>query len=226
MTHLNERIIKNKLGLLRLAEELGNVSKACSVMGYSRDTFYRYKAAVEEGGVDALLDKTRRKPNIRNRTDEATEGAVVAFATDYPAYGQVRVSNELRKQAIFVSASGVHSIWLRNKLQSRKLRLKAQEAKASTKGLILTEAQVAALERHTPEIALLDIMMPDITGLDVAAIISDLEPSPTVILMTGFDDAVHAARKSHLEVFAVIEKPMPLRDVARHLELAFEERAA
>ncbi len=83
---------------------------------------------------------------------------------------------------------------------------------------------IEALERHKPEIALLDIMMPDITGLDVAAIISDLEPGPTLILMTGFDDAAHAARASHLEVFAVIEKPVPLRVVARHLELAFEER--
>ena len=87
-----------------------------------------------------------------------------------------------------------------------------------------TEA-IEALERHKPAIALLDIMMPDITGLDVAAIISDLEPKPTLILMTGFDDAAQAARRSHLEVFAVIEKPVPLRDVARHLELAFQNRA-
>lgn len=83
---------------------------------------------------------------------------------------------------------------------------------------------IDALERHKPEIALLDIMMPDITGLDVAAIISDLEPRPTVILMTGFDDAVSAARQSHLEVFAVIEKPVPLREVARRIELAFADR--
>lgn len=73
MINSNERIIKHKIGLLNLAEELGNVSKACKMMGLSRDTFYRYKSAVEEGGVDALFDKTRRKPNIKNRTDEATK---------------------------------------------------------------------------------------------------------------------------------------------------------
>ena len=73
MLHSNERVIKHKLGLLNLAEELGNVSKACQVMGLSRDTFYRYKSAVEEGGVEALLEKDRRRPNVKNRTDERTE---------------------------------------------------------------------------------------------------------------------------------------------------------
>ena len=62
---INDKIIKNKLGLLNLAEELGNVSRACKLMGFSRDTFYRYKSAVEEGGIEALLDKNRRKPNIK-----------------------------------------------------------------------------------------------------------------------------------------------------------------
>src|SRR5690625_2097365 len=97
MTHVNERIIRHKVGLLNLAEELGNVAQACRVMGVSRDTFYRYKAAKEDGGVEALLDKSRRKPNPKNRVDEVTEDAVVAYAVEQPAHGQVRVSNELRK---------------------------------------------------------------------------------------------------------------------------------
>ena len=57
MLHTNERIIKHKVGLLNLAEELGNVAKACQLMGVSRDTFYRYKGAVEEGGRGAAEDK-------------------------------------------------------------------------------------------------------------------------------------------------------------------------
>ncbi len=60
MLHSNDKIIKHKTGLLNLAQELGNVSKACQVMGYSRDTFYRYKQAVEDGGVEALIERTRR----------------------------------------------------------------------------------------------------------------------------------------------------------------------
>lgn len=72
MYHSNQKIIKNKVGLLNLAEELGNVSKACKVMGLSRDTFYRYKSAVDEGGVSALIDKNRRQPNLKNKGSVAT----------------------------------------------------------------------------------------------------------------------------------------------------------
>ena len=114
MNHHNERIIKNKLGLLNLAAELRNISRACKVMGTSRDTFYRYLNAVEEGGVDALIDKNRKKPNLKNRVDGVIETSVVAFATDHPAFGQLCASNELRKTGIFVSPSGVRSIWLRS----------------------------------------------------------------------------------------------------------------
>ena len=114
MKHLNERIVQNKLGLLNLAAELGNIPKACKVMGVSRDTFYRYKSANETGGLEALLDKSRKKPNRKNRVDDATEQAVLKYALDFPAYGQVRVSNELRKLGVFVSPSGVRSIWLRH----------------------------------------------------------------------------------------------------------------
>ena len=141
------KIIKHKVGLLNLAEELGNVSKACKVMGLSRDTFYRYKAAVDEGGVEALFDKSRRQPNHKNRVESSIESAVVSYAVEYPAHGQLRSSNELRKQGIFVSASGVRSVWVRHKLANFKDRLKALEAKVAAEGIILTESQVMALER-------------------------------------------------------------------------------
>lgn len=147
MLHSNDRIIKHKVGLLNLADELGNVAKACKMMGVSRDTFYRYKDAVDEGGVDALLEKSRRVPNLKNRIDPQVEHSVVQYATDEPAHGQVRVSNELRKKGVFVSPSGVRSIWLRNDLGNFKQRLKALEAKVAKEGIILTESQVQALER-------------------------------------------------------------------------------
>ncbi len=66
---------------------------------------------------------------------------------DFPAYGQVQTSNELRKQGVFVSASGVRSIWLRHDLENFKKRLRALEAKVAEDGIILTEAQVQALEK-------------------------------------------------------------------------------
>lgn len=147
MLNTTDKIIKHKVGLLNLAEELGNVSKACKVMGLSRDTFYRYKAAVEEGGIDNLFDQTRRKPNLKNRVDSKIEEAVISYAIDFPAHGQHRASNELRKRGIFVSGSGIRSIWVRHLLGNFKARLKALEAKVAAENLILTEAQLTALER-------------------------------------------------------------------------------
>lgn len=147
MLNTNDRIIKHKVGLLNLAEELGNVSKACQVMGLSRDTFYRYKSAVDEGGVDALFDVTRRKPNLKNRIDPIAEEAVVKYALDEPAHRQARTSNELRKLGVFVSPSGVRSIWLRHDLANFKNRLRNLKEKVAWEGVILTESQVQALER-------------------------------------------------------------------------------
>ena len=146
MLQSNQKIIRHKVGLLNLAEELGNVSKACQVMGLSRDTFYRYRDAVEEGGVEALLERTRRVPNPKNRVDLETEETVVAYAVEYPAHGQVRVSNELRKRGVFVSPSGVRSIWLRHDLAHFKARLKALEAKVAQAKLYKTKTPITAAD--------------------------------------------------------------------------------
>ncbi len=107
MLETNQAIIKHKLGLLNLAE----------------------------GGVEAFFDKIRRKPNRKNRVDEEIEHAVVAYAIEQPAHGQVRVSNELRKRGTFVSLSGVRSIWLKHDLHNFKLRLRALEAQVAETGV-------------------------------------------------------------------------------------------
>lgn len=147
MESFNQNVIKHKTGLLNLAAELGNVSKACRIMGFSRDTFYRYQTARDAGGVEALFEVSRKKPNLKNRVEEATEQAVIDFAIAFPAHGQVRASNELRKEGVFVSPSGVRSIWLRHDLASMKQRLRALEQKSAEESIVLTEAQVQALER-------------------------------------------------------------------------------
>ncbi|MFW2015495.1 IS481 family transposase [Acinetobacter bereziniae] len=154
MMHTNNQIIKHKVGLLNLAEELQNVSRACKVMGVSRDTFYRYQELTESGDIDALINKSRRVPNFKNRVDNHIEQAVVDYAIQYPAYGQHRTSNELRKQGVFVSGSGVRSIWLRHDLENFKKRLKALEAKVAQEGIQLNDQQIAALERkHEDDVA-------------------------------------------------------------------------
>jgi hypothetical protein len=140
-------IISRKLNILDLGRTLGNISEACRKLGVSRQHYYDIKAAIEEDGLEGLLEKSRRAPRIGNRVAPEIEQKVLDYSLAFHTHGQTRAANELKKVGIILSAVGIRSIWLRHTLHLKKFRLKRLEQWAAENTPILTEGQIAALEQ-------------------------------------------------------------------------------
>ena len=137
----DQKIIRAKVGLLELAKQLGNVSQACKMMGYSRDSFYRFKELYDAGGELALQELTRRKPILKNRTPPEVEAIIVELSLDRPAYGQIRIANELRKLGHSISMAADRGNKLTVVAHCRQVAAVTREAFAVARALGSPEAR-------------------------------------------------------------------------------------
>ena len=154
MTASNQSI-KRKLSLLALAEELQNVSRACQLMGYHRDSFYEIRRAFQVGGVAALVENKRgpRGPHP-NRVSPEIEEKILEFCLKEPTYGAQRVSNELRLLGVDVGPSGVRGVWQRHNLETKHRRLLRLEKASQEETIVLSDEQIRLLERHSVDFRL------------------------------------------------------------------------
>ncbi len=144
-------IINRKLNIVELSEQLGNISQACRNLGVSRQHYYDIKGAIEEDGLEGLLEKSKNKPRIGNRISLDIENRILEYCLEYPTHGQVRVSNELKGEGVIVSSGGIRGVWLRHDLATKALRLKRLQKHSLETSNILTESQVQALESAKEE---------------------------------------------------------------------------
>lgn len=147
-----DKVARRKLSLLELATDMDNVSKACKLMGYSRQQFYEIRRNFQTYGAAGLID---RLPGARgphpNRVSEDVEQAILDHALTHPGHGPLRVAHELTLQGVHVSSGGVRGVWSRHDLLSKHQRLMRLEKHVSGKTIDLTDEQVRLLERFSPE---------------------------------------------------------------------------
>lgn len=147
-----EKVTRRKLSLLQLASDLANVSRACKVMGYSRQQFYEIRRNYQTFGSEGLID---RLPGAKgphpNRVDEAVEKAVLEHSLAYPGHGPVRVSQQLALKGVQVSSGGVRGVWMRHGLLNKQDRFLRLEKATREQKLELTPEQIRLLERFSPE---------------------------------------------------------------------------
>jgi transposase-like protein len=146
------RIARRKLSLLELAQDLGNVSRACRIVGYSRQQFYEIRRNYQTFGAAGLVDKVRGpKGPHPNRLAPEIEQAILDHALEHPTHGPMRVAHELALRGVQVSAGGVRGVWSRHDLLTKHERLLRLERLTAERAVELTAEQARLLERFSPE---------------------------------------------------------------------------
>jgi transposase InsO family protein len=147
-----QKAVRRKFSLLELAKQMNNVSKACQIMGYSRQQFYEIRRNFQTFGADGLIDKLPgAKGPHPNRVSETIEKAVLDHAMKFPTQGPLQVANQLQLQGIQVSSGGVRGVFSRHNMNSRFDRLLRLEKETSTRKITLSDDQIKLLERFSPE---------------------------------------------------------------------------
>jgi transposase InsO family protein len=147
-----KRLARRKLSLLELASDLSNVSKACRMMGYSRQQFYEIRRNFQTFGAEGLLDRLPGpKGPHPNRVEADVEEAILDYCLLNPTSGCLRVAQELALNGVQVSSGGVRGVWGRHNLMSKQERLLRLEKVSRERRLTLNDDQVKLLERFSPE---------------------------------------------------------------------------
>jgi transposase InsO family protein len=145
-----KKIAQKRLTLLQVAERIRNVSEACRRHSISRSQFYEYKRAFQERGFDGLMDRPPIPKSFPNETPADVKEKVIALSLKHPAWGQVRLSDQLRLEGIFVSPGTVRNIWIKEDLVTRYKRLLRLEEEKNGRDIDLTEEQIRFLEKANP----------------------------------------------------------------------------
>ena len=143
-----EKLISARIGMLALAEELKNISRACEIAGISRTHFYDIKTAFEKFGRDGLAPQERRRPRMPNETPTELVTRILDMTAEYPTYSYVRVSQQLRLIGVPASAAQVRGVWQREGLLKRFARLLWLERRVAERGGPLTEQVLKLLRQH------------------------------------------------------------------------------
>jgi transposase InsO family protein len=142
-----EQLIKARLGMLALADELKNIARACKLAGVSRSHFYEIKRAYETFGKEGLAPKLRRRPRMPNQTPPEVEQQILAMTEQYPTHSYARLADQLKLVGVGVSAAAVRAVWTRHGLATRFARLLWLERKSAEGGVVLTERLKRLLQR-------------------------------------------------------------------------------